>query len=83
MDGSDLQRLLVDPEVDLAPDALFGAAMLARIPLTFALNLDAGAVHCPAVAACSNERGSAGAAGHSSHDRGCSRRGFSGDGTEC
>jgi len=44
LDGSDLQRLLVDPEVDLAPDPPFGAAMLAYVPLAFALDLDAGAV---------------------------------------
>lgn len=43
-DRPDLQCLLVDPEVDLAPDAPFGATMLARMPLPFALNLDPGAV---------------------------------------
>ena len=43
-DRSNLQCLLVDAEVDLAPDAPFGAAVLARVPLAFALNLDAGAV---------------------------------------
>ena len=40
----DLQRLLVDPDVDLAPDAAFRAAVLAGVPLAFALDLDAGAV---------------------------------------
>ena len=40
----DLQRLLVDPDVDLAPDAPFGASVLARTPLAFTLDLDAGAV---------------------------------------
>lgn len=45
LDGSDLQRLLVDPEMDLAPDPPFRAAVLAGVPLTFALHLDAGAVH--------------------------------------
>ena len=44
LNGSDLQRLLVDPEVDFAPDPPFGTAMLARIPLAFTLDLDAGAV---------------------------------------
>ena len=44
LDGADLQRFLVDPEVDLAPDAPFGAAVLAGVPLTFALDLDACAV---------------------------------------
>ena len=44
LDGSDLQRFLVDPEVDLAPDAAFGAAMLTRMPLAFALDFDARAV---------------------------------------
>jgi len=36
--------LLVNSNVDLAPDAPFRAAMLAGIPLPFALDLDAGAV---------------------------------------
>ena len=40
----DFQRLLVNPNVDLAPDAPFGPAMLARIPLSFTLDLDARAV---------------------------------------
>jgi hypothetical protein len=40
----DFQCFLVDPDVDLAPDAPFGAAMLAGVPLAFALDLDAGAV---------------------------------------
>ena len=44
LDRPGLQRLLVDPEVDLAPDAPFGATMLARVPLAFAFNLDPGAV---------------------------------------
>src|SRR5690606_37550953 len=44
LDSADLQCLLVDSEVDLAPDAPLGAAVLARVPLAFALNLDAGAV---------------------------------------
>ncbi len=44
LDSPDLQCFLVDPEMDLAPDAPFGAAMLARVPLAFALDLDPGAV---------------------------------------
>jgi hypothetical protein len=36
LDRADLQRLLVDPEMDLAPDAAFGTAMLARVPLAVA-----------------------------------------------
>src|SRR6056297_953708 len=44
LDGSNLQRLLVDPEMDLAPDAPFGAAVLACMPFAFAFDLDAGAV---------------------------------------
>jgi hypothetical protein len=44
LDRPDLQRLLVDPEVDLAPDPPFGAAMLARVPLALTLDLDPSAV---------------------------------------
>lgn len=44
LDRPDFQCFLIDPEVNLAPDAAFGAAMLAGIPLTFTLNLDPGAV---------------------------------------
>ena len=44
LDGPDLQRLRVDPKVDLAPDPSFGAAMLAGMSLTFALDFDARAV---------------------------------------
>ncbi len=33
LDGPDLQRFLVDTEMDLAPDPPFGATMLARMPL--------------------------------------------------
>ena len=40
----DLQRFLVDSEVNLAPDPSLGATMLARVPLAFALDLDPGAV---------------------------------------
>ncbi len=44
LDRPDLLRLLVDSEMDLAPDAAFCPAMLTRVPLAFALDLDAGAV---------------------------------------
>lgn len=40
----DFQRLLVDLDVHLPPDAPFGTAMLAGVPLAFTLDLDAGAV---------------------------------------
>ena len=42
--GPDFQGSLVDPDVDLAPDLTFGAAMLARVPLPLTLDLDASAV---------------------------------------
>ena len=41
---ADFQCLLVNSNVDLAPDAPFGTAVLARVPLPFALGLDACAV---------------------------------------
>ena len=46
LDSPALQRFLVDPEVDPAPDAPFGATVLAYMPLAFAftLALDARAV---------------------------------------
>ena len=44
LERPNLQRLFVDPEMDLAPDAPLGASMLARVPLTFAFDLDAGAI---------------------------------------
>ncbi len=44
LDGANLQCLLVDSEMDLAPYPPFGAAMLARIPLAFALDLNTGAI---------------------------------------
>jgi hypothetical protein len=44
LDSSDLECLLIDPEVDPAPDPPLGATMLARVRLAFALNLDPGAV---------------------------------------
>ena len=40
----DLERFLVDPEMDLAPNPSFRAAMPARVPRAFALHLDAAAV---------------------------------------
>jgi hypothetical protein len=42
--GSDFQRLLINPDEDLAPDAPYRAAMLAGIPLPLAHDFDAGAV---------------------------------------
>ena len=44
LDGPTFLRVLVDPEVNLAPDATFRTAMIAGVPLTFALDLDACAV---------------------------------------
>lgn len=44
LDRSDLERLFVDSKVDLAPDAPFGPTMIARVPLAFPLDFDAGAV---------------------------------------
>ena len=59
-------------DVDLAPDTPLRAAMLAGVPLAFALDLDPGAVRCPAgYCAAMPERGSAGAAGLANRDRGC------------
>ena len=43
-DRPNLQCLRVDPEVDLAPAASFGAAMFAGVPRTFALSLERGPV---------------------------------------
>ena len=44
LDCSDFQRSLINADVDLAPDAPFGAAVLAGIPFAFTLDLDAGAI---------------------------------------
>ena len=44
LDGPDLLRLFVDPDVDFAPQTAFRAAVLAGVPLAFTLCLDAGAV---------------------------------------
>ena len=41
---ADFQRLFINSDVDLAPDAPFRAAMLAGIPLSLAFHLDPGAV---------------------------------------
>ena len=40
LDGPNLQRFLVEAEMDLAPDPPFPATMLAGVPLAFALHLD-------------------------------------------
>jgi hypothetical protein len=56
LDGSDFQRLLINADVDLAPNAPFWAAMLARVSLAFPFNLDAGAIHCPAVVCLQTKR---------------------------
>lgn len=45
LDSADLQRLFIDSEMNLAPDPPLGTAVLAGVPLAFALNLDAGAVN--------------------------------------
>ena len=42
--SADFQRLLINSDVDLAPDAPFRAAVLAGVPFAFTLDLDAGAV---------------------------------------
>ena len=44
LDSADLQCFLIESEMDLAPDAPFGTAMLAGMPLAFPLDLDAGAI---------------------------------------
>lgn len=41
LDGTNLQRFFIYPEMNLAPHSPFGAAMLAGVP--FALDLDASA----------------------------------------
>ena len=44
LDGPDLQRLLVNAELDIAPDQLLAATILARMPFDSILDLDACAV---------------------------------------
>ena len=44
LDGADFQGLLINSDVDLAPNTPLGAAMLAGVPLPFALDLYARAV---------------------------------------
>lgn len=44
LDGPNLQRLLVDPKVNLEPDPPLGTTVLVRIPIAVSLDLDAGAV---------------------------------------
>ena len=44
LDSPDFQGFLVNPEMDSAPDPPFGGPMLAGVPLTFALDLDPGAI---------------------------------------
>ena len=43
-DSADLQCFFVQPEVKLAPQALFASAMLASVPLAFTLSLDPGRI---------------------------------------
>ena len=57
LDSTYLKCLLNNTDVDLAPKAAFRAVMLTRVPLSFALIFNVGAIHCPAVASCSDERG--------------------------
>lgn len=45
LDGTDLQRSFVYPDMYLAPQAALRASVLARVPLAFALRFDPGAVH--------------------------------------
>ena len=47
-----LQCLRVNSDVDLAPDAAFGATMLAGIPLAFTLHLDPRAIDQQVQRAC-------------------------------
>jgi len=45
LDCPSLQCFLINPDMYLAPETAFRAAMLAGVPLAFALGLDAGDVH--------------------------------------
>ena len=40
LDRPNLPCFLIDPKMDLSPDASLGTAMLARVPLAFCLDLD-------------------------------------------
>ena len=73
LDRPDLQRLFVDPEMDLAPDAAFCPAVLARVPLTFPFDLDPGAVDQEMQRTLRAPM----------RDAGCSRQGSFGDGSVC
>ena len=44
LDSPNLERVRVDPEVDLAPQASLWPAVLARVPFAFPFGLDPGAV---------------------------------------
>lgn len=44
LDGPNLQRLFIGPEMDLAPDAPFRPTMFACVPLAVALDLDLRAI---------------------------------------
>ena len=48
-DRPHFKRYLIDTNVYLTPNAVFGAAVLACVPLAFTFGIDACAVHCPAV----------------------------------
>ena len=73
LDRPDLQRLFVDPEMDLAPDAAFCPAVLARVPLTFPFDLDPGAVDQEMQRTLRAPM----------RDAGCSQQGSFGDGSVC
>jgi len=44
MNSSDFQRICIDPDMYYAPLARLGWPMFARVPLAFALGLDAGTI---------------------------------------
>lgn len=45
LDGPYLRCFLINSYMSLAPKAVFGSTMLARIPLAFALSIDACAIY--------------------------------------
>lgn len=45
LDGTDLERLLINSDVDLAPDATLGATVLASLPFAFPFHLDPIAIN--------------------------------------